>query len=113
MTGEIVSVKPQDLAFDVAAIMAKRGISQLPVMDGNRPVGLITEGGLLEAQCSKPLNEIKAKEVMVEVPPVVSPATPATAIIGLLRFFPAVLVSKDNELLGIITKSDLLKVALH
>lgn len=113
MTKDVMEARPSDLVSDLVSLMAKKGISQLPVMDGNKALGILTEMGILEAQSKKPLPELKAKDAMAEVPPMVSPTTPASAIIGLLRYFPAVLVSKDGAILGIITKSDVLKSALR
>ena len=55
---------------------------------------------------------IACKEVgaMMEEPfPAVRNDTPVTALSSLLRFYPAVIVSKKGKPVGIITRSDLLK----
>lgn len=113
MTSDILSARPQDNVQDLIGVISRRGISQLPVMDGPRLLGLITESGLLEAQASRPLSGLKARDVMTDAPPIVSPSTPSSAVMGLLRFFPCVLVCKDSRVLGIITKADFLKAMLH
>jgi len=48
MTKEVVTVKPDATVREVAALLAGRGISGVPVVDANdRLVGIVSEGDLL------------------------------------------------------------------
>ena len=112
MTRDVISAKPAESVTDIVSLMSRRSISQIPVMDGNKVIGLVSESGLLEARLKKPLSDLKVRDVMSEAPPIVAPNTPVSAVMGLMRYFPAVLVTKDGAINGIITKSDLIKNAL-
>lgn len=43
---ELVSVSPDDGVKDVVAMMHERAIRRLPVLDGERPVGIVSIGDL-------------------------------------------------------------------
>jgi CBS domain-containing protein len=51
MTCEVVTVRPETPIHEAAALMASRGISGLPVVDGERRVvGILSEGDLIVRQ---------------------------------------------------------------
>ena len=106
MTKKIVSVNPADSMKDAIDKMKKFEISQLPVIDNHKLIGLISETILLEA-----LNKLKntqVKDIMQEAPPIVSKTTPIQVVSNLLGHFPIVVVAEEGKLIGLITKSDLL-----
>ena len=48
MTKEVVTVRPDATVREVAALLAQRGISGVPVVDANdRLAGIVSEGDLL------------------------------------------------------------------
>jgi CBS domain-containing protein len=47
MTTEVVTVTPETSVQDLARLMSERGISGVPVMEGDRLVGIVSEGDLL------------------------------------------------------------------
>ena len=106
MTGHIISLKPNDDVRDAIKKMKKANISQMPVIEANKSIGIVSESIILEALLSKKSHKIK--DIMDDSAPVVSKNTSANAVSNLLRFYPIVLVSEDGELKGVITKSDLL-----
>ena len=86
--------------------MKKFDISQMPVIDDHKAVGLISESILLDA-----LMENKGKkvaEIMEEAPPTVSKTASIKVLSSLLHHYPMVLVSESGKLIGLITKADLL-----
>jgi len=87
--------------------MKKFGISQMPVVEEHKSVGIVSESIILEAMLDKK-EKLKVKDVMGESPPVVSKESPVSVISNLLKFYPLILVSEDGNLKGVITKSDLL-----
>lgn len=91
--------------------MRKKNISQLPVVDGKRVIGSISEQTIVEQFSSgrKSIAGLLVSEAMGEAFPSALPSTPISAIAALLRHSPAVLVMEKGEIAGIITKADLLK----
>ena len=106
MTSKIISVEPDESIKESIEKMKKFQISQLPVIDDHKLVGLVSESTILEA-----LLKSKAKyvsEIMQEAPPIVSKAASIELVSNMLKHYPMVLVSKEGKLIGLITKSDLL-----
>jgi predicted transcriptional regulator len=86
--------------------MKKYQISQLPVIDNHKLVGLVSESTILDALLNSKATQVK--DVMQESPPIVSKATSIQVVSNLLKHFPMVAVSEEGKLVGLITKSDLL-----
>lgn len=93
--------------------VARRGISQLPVLDDGTLVGTVTEARLLAfiAQNGTEALRRAVRDVMGEALPQVPPETPVEGLVSLLEVFPAVLVAANGRVQGIVTKSDLLRAA--
>jgi len=106
MTAKIVSVAPEDSIKEAISKMKRFQISQLPVVDDHKLIGLVSESTILEAMLNSKVTQVK--EVMQESPPIVSKTTSIQVVSNLLRHFPMVIVSKEGKLAGLITKSDLL-----
>lgn len=106
MNQKIISVAPGDTIKDSISQMKKFGISQMPVLDGNHIVGLVSESTLLDALMSE--KNKKIQEIMEETPPMVSKTASIKVVSSLLRHYPVVLVSDSGKLAGLITKADLL-----
>ncbi len=87
--------------------MEERGISQLPVMIGERVIGSLTEEGLLR-NISSLSPETKVFEIAEEVFPILPMETSISLLRDMLSLYPAVLIQERGKIVGIITKSDLL-----
>ncbi len=109
MTRKVITVTPKEKIKRASEIMVKYGISQLPVLDGNKVVGIITEESIVRNLNPNIADELVEK-IMEPPLPTVSEDTDVSAIRPLLELHPGVLVTKKGELVGIITRSDLLKV---
>ena len=109
MTRKVITATPKEKIRKVSEIMVKYGISQLPVVDGNRVVGIVTEEGIVR-NLSPNIADEPVEKIMEPPLPTVSEDTDISAIRPLLELHPGVLVTKRGELVGIITRSDLLKV---
>jgi CBS domain-containing protein len=48
MTAQVVSVGPDITVRELASILLKRGISGVPVLDGEKLVGIVSEGDLIQ-----------------------------------------------------------------
>ena len=93
--------------------MRSNSISQIPVFDGSRATGILSEDGLAKTIMEsniKNLRESIISMVMDPPPPIVDVATPAKALIPLVRFSKCVLVSEKGNVIGIITVTDTLKM---
>ena len=106
MTAKIVSVAPSDSTKDSISKMKKFQISQLPVIEDYKLVGLVSESTILDAMLNSKGNHVR--DIMQEAPPTVSKTTSIQVVSGLLKHFPMVAVAEEGKLIGIVTKSDLL-----
>ena len=106
MNTKIVSIEPNEPVKEAIAKMKKFQISQLPVIDEHKLIGVITESTILDSL----LNSKSAivKDIMQEAPPIVSKQTSIQVISNLLKHYPIIVVYEEGKLVGLITKSDLL-----
>jgi predicted transcriptional regulator len=108
MTKGVLFAKPNNSILKVSEVMVRRAISQMPVLNGNRIVGTITEESIIR-NLSSNIAEEKVRNIMGPPLPTVSEETPVDAIRQILERHQGVLVAKGKEVVGIITRSDLLK----
>jgi len=108
MTEGVLFAKPNNSILKVSEVMVRRAISQMPVMDRGRVAGTITEEGIIR-NLSANIAEEKVKNIMGPPLPTVSEETPIDTIRSLLERHQGILVTRGKEIVGIITRSDLLK----
>ncbi|MEM3788441.1 MAG: CBS domain-containing protein [Candidatus Bathyarchaeia archaeon] len=108
MTGGVIFARPEDNVLKVSEIMVRHAISQIPVIDGHKVVGTITEESIIRKLGSNIANE-KVKNVMDPPLPIVSEETSISAVRPLLERRQGVLVARGKRVIGIMTRSDLLK----
>lgn len=109
MSRHVISIKPSDRVIKVSQLMMKHAISQLPVLEGGKIVGTITEDSIVR-NLSTTLADERVERVMQAPLPSVPEDTNVSMIQPLLQDHPAVLVVRRGEIVGIIARSDLLKV---
>ena len=113
MSRRVMSVKENDSIIKAAKLMEKHAFSQLPVIKNGKSVGVVTEHAIIESmQAGLDLKSAKVKEIMEESLPVVAPNTSFSTLACLLEHEQALLVAKKGKIVGIITKSDLLKAVV-
>lgn len=114
---ELISASSSDRIADVVAKMKQFGISQLPAMNGEgQVVGLVRETDLLthmlESQHEHPANE--TVEAMLQAPP---PSVAASAhlddVMPELAKHNVVMVTDGGQVIGILTKIDVLDFIHH
>ena len=110
MRTKVLFANVSESVKDVIQLMKNKGISQVPVMNKEKVVGIISEGNILEKIAEHPekINTLKVGEVMAEVPPIVTKDTGMKMLLHLLQEFPIVLVAEKGDIKGIISKTDLL-----
>ena len=87
---------------EITLKMKEKDISQVPVMSGERIMGILTERSLLGT--SKTL----VRECMEDPPPIMSANTPISELWDLLRKYQMVLLGEEGELVGFVTAQDVL-----
>jgi predicted transcriptional regulator len=111
---EIISIQASVKVKHATEIMRQSGYSQLPVFDGERPVGSISEYGILallrDGTSMEEASERSVRSIMSEAFPLVNEDTPLETVTSLLSSSSAVLVGKKGRVTGIITSSDVLKL---
>ena len=110
----VISVQRDEPISRVVELMKKHGYSQIPVFSVHQSVGSISEKTILRQILNgKDLAEISglpAKDIMEEAFPQVGEDAPLSLISSLLQTYQAVLVAKKGEVVGIVTKADLLRI---
>lgn len=109
MTKGVLFAKPRNTIPKISEMMVQNAISQMPVLVGSRVIGTITEESIITNLTSK-IAEERVENIMSPPLPVVTEETPIDAIRPLLKRHQGVLVVKGKEVVGIITRSDLLKI---
>ncbi len=110
---KLISVQNNESLHTAVAKMRSHSISQVPVFEGSRVIGLVSEDGLARSMIEKDekqLSKLLISVMMDPPPPIVDGGVPAKAIIPLVRFSKCVLVSEKGAVNGIITLSDTLKM---
>ena len=108
MTKGVLFAKPNDNILKISDAMMRHAISQMPLISGSKIIGTITEETIIKNLRSN-LAEERAKNVMEKALPIVQEETSIDIVRSLLEKNQGVLVAKGKEVLGIITRSDLLK----
>jgi len=108
MADRVLFAKPNDSILKVSEIMMRHAISQMPVLSGSRVIGTIMEKSIIKNLSSNIANE-RVERIMGPPLPIVSEEKSIDAIRPLLERHQGVLVARNREIVGIITRSDLLK----
>jgi len=109
MTINPKTAAPDDNAKDVAEMMKAHNYRQCPVLENGKLVGIVTEMDMAEALADN--EDVKVREIMVTEPITIvedAPIESASDIIRIKNFNSLPVVSQENELLGIITVTDIL-----
>jgi predicted transcriptional regulator len=109
----LISVQRGEKLHKAIDIMRNNSISQIPVFDTSRVVGILTEDGLAKIMVEKDekeLRNVQVAHVMEPPAPIVDVSTPAKALIPLVRFAKCILVSEKGNVIGIVTITDTLKM---
>ncbi len=100
---DIVSVKPSDKVKKAAKIMKENDFSQLPVEENGEYIGMVVSNQLIRVGDNRLIKRVNYRSL-----PSVGHDTPKEAFKDLLGAHRAVLVKKEDKVIGIITAADLL-----
>jgi acetoin utilization protein AcuB len=120
MTTDVITVTPDTKISQASVVMEKYDVHRLPVMEGEKLVGLITEGTIQEASPSKAtslsvyemnylLNKTTVKDVMIKNVLTTTPDAVLEDGIYLMRTnnIGVLPVIDNDKLVGIITDKDI------
>jgi cystathionine beta-synthase len=110
-TKRLVSVDVKQSVAEVVELMKKYDIEHIPVMNGNGPVGAISESGLFEKIFENPsLKTASIESVMEPALPMVAFDTPVERLKGLINKANGAVLSKDESgNYHIVTKYDIIQ----
>jgi acetoin utilization protein AcuB len=124
MTKNPITVESETLVLDAQKIMSENSIRRLPVCQGGKLVGIVTQHDLLQASPSPAtslsvyelnylLAKMKVKEIMKRDPVTLSPDTPFEEALRIgqekkIGSFPV--VDEKGKLVGITTESDIVRI---
>jgi len=115
----LVTVRAHDKVRQAVDVLQRHGISQAPVIRHDDPdvtdfVGAIQERALLDRVFRDPdALQADVAEVMGPPIPILEYDHPVEEAFAELEHGPAVLVAKRGEVLGVLTRSDLLQFLAH
>lgn len=126
MTKQVLAVEVFDSIGIARRVMAKHRVNQLPVLDDGKLVGIVTDRDIRDAYptsmmihrpraIDKFADSYTVEEVMSYNVITVKPSTPLSTAVKLLRRhrIGALPVLHRSELVGIITRSDILDFVLR
>jgi predicted transcriptional regulator len=105
----LVTVEPSAPLPTAAQRMEGGAFSQLPVVEGGRVVGSLSETSLLRALADPTLRRGRVRDVLERAYPIVDERFPAELLAPILAHYPAVIVAQNGDLRGIVTKADLIR----
>jgi len=107
--GSVVTVLPSDALHVAFARMKLHGVSQLPVVEGGRIVGIVDESDLLaatgddEGRFREPVRDFMTTRLET-----VSPSTPLASLRPLLAAGLVPIVMDGEHFVGLVTRTDVL-----
>jgi cystathionine beta-synthase len=110
-TKRLITVEQSQTVLEAVNLMKKHDIEQIPVMNGNGPVGAISEGGLFQKIFNNPeIKNSKVEEVLEPSFPIVAFDTPVEKLSHLINKENGAVLSRDEAgNYHIVTKYDVIQ----
>lgn len=108
---KLITVSPTQTVAEAVTLMKKYDIEHLPVVNGNGPVGSISEGGLFQKIFDNPdIKHEKIESVLEPVYPIVDFSTPVEKLSSLINKENGAVLSRDEVgTFHIVTKYDVIQ----
>ena len=112
MVADPVTVTPDAALRDALELMHTHGFSGLPVVEGTRPVGILTSRDVrFETQLDRVVRDVMTKDP-ITVPEGIA-LQDARRLLHKHRIEKLLVTGKDGELLGLITVKDIMQAESH
>jgi cystathionine beta-synthase len=110
-TKKLVTVDPEQTVSEAVDLMKKFDIEHIPVMNGDGPIGAISEGGLFQKIFDNPeIKNSKVESVIEPLYPIVDFDTPVEKLSSLINKENGAVLAKDEAgNFHIITKYDVIQ----
>jgi len=112
----VFTIGPETSVYDAVAMMAEKHVGALPVMDGDKLVGIISERDyarkcFLQGRSSP---DTKVREIMTDRVMVVHPERTAEECMALMteKRFRHLPVVEDGNLVGVVSIGDMVKAII-
>ncbi|MFX0096407.1 MAG: CBS domain-containing protein [Candidatus Hodarchaeota archaeon] len=119
MVSPIIVMKPNDTLARARKLMLKHEITRLPVIDENEtPIGIITQKDMIRAieqsepiWRRRPIGQVLVQQIMTKNPITVDEKSDIVDITKIMikNNISGVLVTDDSRLIGLVTKTDIVK----
>lgn len=111
MSRKVVSIAPGTSILRAMEVMRENSIRHLPVVEGEKFVGLVTEGDLRQGSLLSLVDKISIEDVMIKHPHTISPEATIEEAAKLIHRHKigGLPVLKGSRLVGIITIVDILR----
>jgi acetoin utilization protein AcuB len=115
MTRRLITISPNTSILKAIELMRKKSIRHLPVVDGGKFVGFVTEGDLRQASLLSMVDKVSIEDVMIKNPVTVSPEASIEEAAKLINYhrIGGLPVIKGDRLVGIITIVDILRAFIQ
>jgi cystathionine beta-synthase len=105
----LITARPGDGVQTIIKLMKKHGISQIPVLDGDRLLGIISEIDLLNALVKDPASVDRPVVDLVDQNyTLVPPDAPVNRLVPVLSEGKVALVQEGGKIRAVVTKIDLI-----
>ena len=121
MTRQLTTLAHDATLLDAALLMRSSGFRHVPVVNGDKLVGVLSDrdvqraapsifGKMTPEEYNRIFETTPLAKVMAKEPVTVTPATPVTEVVKMMyeRKFGSVPVVEGEKLVGIVTTTDLL-----
>lgn len=124
MTRELTTLAHDTTLLDAVLLMRSSGFRHVPVVNGDKLVGLLSDrdvqraspsifGKMTPEEYNRIFETTPVEKVMAREPVTVSPSTPVTEVVKMMherKFGSVPVVEGENKLVGIVTTTDLLSM---
>ena len=115
MSRNLLSVAPGETITEVAQRMVERNVGAVLVLDGGRPVGIMTERDLMRAVARGLHGDAVVAEYMTKDPETIAPddTTQHAAVLMIHGGFRHLPVVEGDDVVGILSIRDLMRIGLE
>ena len=115
MSRDLLSVEPGERITEVAQRMVERNVGAVVVLDGGRPVGIMTERDLMRAVARGLPGDAVVADYMTKDPETIAAddTTQHAAVLMLHGGFRHLPVVEGDDVIGMLSIRDLMRIALE